>query len=246
MGYGFLGLFQTQKPVFAMLHLKGETPEEKLERAKRETEIYYENGVDAVIVEDYFGTKADVEAVLRHMQNAHAGKIYGVNVLDNFHRSFELAAMYGARFVQVDSATGQLPPDLDVPYGKMIAAYRAAKPVYVLGGVRFKYQAYLSGRSLEEDLAIAKTRVDAVVVTGEGTGMDTDDEKIAAFRRVLGDFPLIVGAGVTPETCAVKLPPVDGAIVGSCFKDTGKDTGDVSAENVRAFMQAVQAVRDGV
>lgn len=47
-----------------MLHLKGNSDEEIMERMKKETEIYYRNGVDAVLVENYFGdTRNCVQAL---------------------------------------------------------------------------------------------------------------------------------------------------------------------------------------
>lgn len=45
------------KPIIAMLHLKGNSDEEIMERMMKETEIYYRNGIDAVLVENYFGNK---------------------------------------------------------------------------------------------------------------------------------------------------------------------------------------------
>lgn len=243
MSNTFLQLFSLPKPIVGVLHLKGESPTDKLERAKQETEIYYQNGVDAVLVENYFGRMNDVERVLRYLQEAHSSRVYGVNILDNFHRSYELAVLYGARFMQVDSVAGHLPPELDRVYGAMIEGYRALGKVAVLGGVRFKYQPVLSGRSLEEDLHLGTALCDAVVVTGEGTGVETQQGKIRQFREVLGGFPLIVGAGVTLENCAEQLALTDGAIVGSYFKDTQRDTGDVDAGHVRAFMDRVQKLR---
>ena len=38
-------------------------------------------------------------------------------------------------------------------------------------------------------------------------------------------------------------PVADGAVVGSFFKDTGKDTGDVSAGKIELLMQQVRALR---
>ena len=48
----FLDVFQSKKPIFGMLHLKGTSDAEVMERAKKEIRVYYENGVDAVIVEN--------------------------------------------------------------------------------------------------------------------------------------------------------------------------------------------------
>jgi len=236
-------LFNSRKAVLAMIHLKGADEKDRLGRAVNEIGIYYENGVDAVIIEDYFGTKRDVENVLSYLSDNMPDRIYGVNVLDNFHRSYELAQMFNANFLQVDSLAGHLPPALDAPYGKMIDAYRSAGDILIFGGIRFKYQPVLSGRTLEEDLAIGMKRSDAIVVTGEGTGMDTDIDKIAGFRRVIGDFPLIVGAGTTPGNVVSKLALADGVIVGSSMKDTGKDTGEVTDEKVRAFIKEVDTLK---
>ena len=239
----FMNLFDVKKPIMAMLHMKGDSFEDKVERAKREAKLYYDNGVDAVIAENYFGDYHVVEEVLKFLQAEYGDKVYGVNILNNFHRSYELSAMYGAKFMQVDSLAGHLPVELDIPYGQMIDAYRAMGKVAVLGGVRFKYQPYLSGRSLKEDMKIGLSRADGIVVTGLGTGMDTDDEKIKEFKAMTGTTPLIVGAGMTPETVATKLSWGDGAIVGSYFKDTYKDTGDVDANHIRVFMEEVRKLR---
>ena len=56
------------KPIIAMLHLKGNSDEEIMERMIRETEIYYRNGVDAVLVENYFG---DVENCIQALSYLH-------------------------------------------------------------------------------------------------------------------------------------------------------------------------------
>ena len=235
----FLDLFPVRKPVFGMLHLKGDTRQEKMDRCLREEEIYRHNGLDAVIVEDYFGDSDDVRAALELLSQRKTLPI-GVNVLDNWPLSWEYAKEYGAKFIQVDSVAGHLTPEDDVPYGEMIAKYMAEGGMYVIGGVRFKYKEVLSGNSEEEDLRIGMQRCHAIAVTGEGTGMDSPTQKIVDFRKVVGDdFPLVVAAGVTPETVEEKLRYADAAIVGSTFKEGGVDTGDVSPERVQAFMRKV-------
>ncbi|MDK2981088.1 MAG: uncharacterized protein PWQ55_1435 [Chloroflexota bacterium] len=237
----FLELFDQPKPVLAMLHLKGETPEERLKKAVIEADIYAQNGVDGMIVEDYYGDVADVESALAFLSKERPDYTLGVNVLDNFGRSYELAREYGAKFMQVDSVCGHLSPADEVAYFELIEGYRKDGKVAVIGGVRFKYQPYLSGRSLEEDLAIGMQHCDAIAVTGAGTGLDTDTAKIREFRELMGDFPLVVAAGMTKDTIQEKLAIGDAAIVGSTFKDTRKDTGDVLAAHVQEFMAEVRA-----
>lgn len=239
----FLEIFKNKKPILAMIHLKGESRQDRLERALRECDIYAENGVDAMIVEDYFGDADDVEAALELIRRERPDYILGVNVLDQFGKSYELAEKYGAPFMQVDSVCGHLTVQDDPAYAEMIEGYRRRGTVAVIGGVRFKYQKYLSGRSLEEDLKLGMQRCDAIAVTGEGTGLETSDGKIKEFRAIAGSFPLVVAAGMTAQTVAEKLSIGDAAIVGSTFKDTRKDTGDVCAEHVREFMDEVQKLR---
>jgi hypothetical protein len=237
----FLDLFKSTKPVMAMLHLKGETPDERLKKAIVEADIYVQCGVDAMIVEDYYGDVDDVERTLAYLSKERPDYLLGVNVLDNFAKSYELALEYGAKFMQVDSICGHLEVKDEPAYFAMIDGYRQDKKVAVIGGVRFKYQPYLSGRSLKEDLEIGMQHCDAIAVTGAGTGVNTDTQKIKEFREIMGTFPLVVAAGMTVETIKEKLSIGDAAIVGSTFKDTRKDTGDVLAAHVQEFMDEVKS-----
>ena len=238
----FLDTFPVKKPVFGMLHFKGDSRKDKLERCLREAEIYRENGVDAMIVEDYFGDSDDVRAGLE-MLSQKGGFTLGVNVLDNWELSWEYAKEYGARFIQVDSVAGHLTPEEDIPYGEMIDRYMKEGGMYVIGGVRFKYKPVCSGNNVETDLRIGMKRCHAIAVTGEGTGMDSPTQKIIDFRNIVGDFPLVVAAGMTADTVFEKLSLADAAIVGSTFKDTRKDTGDVCAAHVKEFMGKVFELR---
>lgn len=218
--------------LFAMLHLKGDGAADVDRRARRELEIYAEHGVDAVIVENYFGDADAVERTLAHLAATGSGLVYGVNLLDDDALGFALAGRYGAHFIQLDSVAGHLPPEEDPAFAVRLAEWRAATDAAVLGGVRFKYQPVQSGNDVETDLRLGMARADAIVVTGDGTGLPTPLEKIAQFREVLGGFPLVVGAGVTADNCAAQLARADGAIVGSTLKDTRRDDGDVDADHV--------------
>ena len=214
---GFLSLFRERKPVMAMLHLKGSDPDDVFERMKRELDIYVLEGVDAVIVEDYFGTYGDMRRALAYIQETKPDIVYGVNCLNIDAMGFELAMEFDAAFVQLDSVVGHVKP---------------------------RDEEALSERSLEEDLAIARGRCDAVAVTQDATGQETSLDKIRAFRAGLGDFPLIVAAGVTPENLRESFKIADGAVVGSYLKDTHRDDGELSAAHVREFMDAVRRVRE--
>lgn len=231
----FKDIFGEIKPVFGMIHLKSDGNDSALEIAKREVKIYLANGMYPLI-ENYFGSDSDCEDALKWMQETHPDRIYGVNILGNPQRAFELAAKYGAKFIQIDSVCGHLEPDKDEEYAEWLKILRKKADVVLLGGVRFKYQPVRSGRTLKEDLLIGRERCDAVVCTGTGTGQATPFEKVKEFKSILGDFPVIVGAGVTDQTATDTARCSDGAIVGSWLKDNHHDFGYVDSDNVKTFM----------
>lgn len=240
----FLKIFKNKKPIFGMLHLKGNSDEEVFERAKKEIEIYRANNIDAVIVENYYGNYYQMEKVLDYLNNSKfENLIYGVNCLNMDVMGFDLANRYNASFVQFDSVAGHLKERDDYSYEAFINKYRKESKAFILGGVRFKYQPYLSGRTLEEDLKIGMTRCDAIVVTQDATGQETSMKKIKEFRKIIGDFPLIIGAGVTAENCVEQLSIGDAAIVGSYFKDTYKDSGDVDGNHVKKLLDTLKKIR---
>lgn len=225
-----------KNPVFGMIHTGYSADLGMLELAKKEIENYLRCGIYP-LVENYFGSADDCEKVLEWLYNAHPDAIYGINILGDYTWAFELARKYGAKFIQIDSVCGHLSPDKDEQYAENLRYYRKQNPdVLVFGGVRFKYQSVKSGRSVEEDLQIGMERCDAIVCTGERTGQSTPIRKIRQFKNTVGEFPVIVGAGVTAETARHTAEISDGAIVGSWFKEGHKDIGTVNEAYVREFM----------
>lgn len=225
-----------RKPVFGMIHTSYTSDRSMLELAKMEIEIYLRHGIYPLI-ENYFGDADDCEDVLRWMHSAHKDEIYGVNILGDYPLAFELAGKYGAKFIQIDSVCGHLTPNKDKKYAERLSYFRKQYPdVLLFGGVRFKYQAVRSGRSVEEDLLLGKQRCDAIVCTGVGTGHSTPFVKVMEFKRVVGDMPVIVGAGVTAWTARETAAIADGAIVGSWLKEDHRDTGIVNESYVELFM----------
>jgi predicted TIM-barrel enzyme len=238
-----LDSFPGATPVFAMLHHKGDDPADIQARTRREIDLLWAAGVDAVIVENYFGGVDDVIATCEYLRSERPEVVFGINVLKDDAEAFRIAREYGARFVQLDSVAGHLPPAEDAEFADWLAAERAMGDVLVLGGVRFKYQPVNSGRSLEEDLLLGVERSDAIVVTGEGTAITTPHDKTREFRRIVGEgFPLVIGAGVTPSSAAADLADADALIVGSALKDTLADTGDVDESRARELVNAIRAL----
>ncbi|WP_395448322.1 BtpA/SgcQ family protein [Aminobacter sp. UC22_36] len=236
--------FTTVKPILGMLHLAGDGAAAKLVQAEEEARIMAGEGVDGLVVENYFGEADDVERVLDRLCGLDLGAKIGVNVLRDDARAFALAKRYPVAFIQVDSVAGHLLPEADGPFATGLAERRASVSALLLGGVRFKYQPVLSGRPEDEDVRIGASRCDGLVVTSDATGQPTDMDKVARFRAATGGtVPLLIGAGLTESNAAEQLASADGAVVGSWFKHDHKDTGRVEAPHVARLMHAVRSLR---
>jgi len=230
----FSELFPVKKPIIGMIHLAGRNQEDIVKRATEELKLYEEEGVDGAIIEDYHGTNEDLDFVLKTIPIEGFKIVLGINSLRRPYLSIERAHHFKARFVQFDDVQGEED------------SYCTERETYsymnVLGGARFKYTPS-TGNSLEKDLEQARLRCDAIVTTGEGTGTETPTEKLKQFRELLGDFPLIVGAGVNLGNVCEQLSITDGAIVGSYFKPEGNTQLPVDRKRVRDLMDVVRKIR---
>ena len=178
--------------------------------------------------------------MLGYLQDQRIGVPYGVNCLNFDSLGFMLARRYDCDFLQLDSVIGHVKPRDEASMRALLDVERERTDALVLGGVRFKYQPLLSEKTLAEDLLEAKNRCDAVCVTGDGTGVQTPMEKLRTFRSLLGGFPLVICSGLNDENCAAQLQIADAAIVGSFFKDTGKDTGEVDPARIRRLLERIR------
>jgi len=231
-------IFKTEKPIIGMIHLAGNNQQDRIKRALEELTIYQEEGIDGAIIEDYHGTSQDVYETLRESSRKGLKIVRGVNVLRNPYSAFKLASDFGAKFIQFDSVQT---PDLDLElYNQLRKEYPS---IAVLGGVGFKY-IQPTGNSLEIDLEEGKSRCEAIVTTGSGTGIETPIEKLREYKRLLRNFPLIVGAGVNLENISEQLKICDGAIVGSYFKPNGNTLLPIDRKRVKDLMNVVRLLRE--
>jgi uncharacterized protein len=104
-----------------------------------------------------------------------------------------------------------------------IAAIRAAsgwRGMY-FGGVCFKKQRPVDPAFNEHSARIALPFMDVVTTSGVATGKATDLTKITDFRRGLGQAPLAIASGVTPENAADYAADVDCFLVATGINRTG-------------------------
>lgn len=228
-------------PIIGMIHLAGSNP---VNRALEELALFEEEGVDGAIIENYHGTINDVVATLSEAQKINSKLVLGVNILPNeFNLAFSLASSYGADFIQLDHVAGRYNRG-ELNGEQYHQGKEKCSDIVVLGGVWPKYYQPVYGSNVTADLWQGMARAEAIVVTGDGTGQETPLRKIKLFKEVLGDHPLVIGAGLTSKNAYQQLCLADGAIVGSCFKADNNTENPIERTRVADFMDVVKEVRD--
>lgn len=109
------------------------------------------------------------------------------------------------------------------------------------GGVAFKYQRQVS--DLHRAAALAAPYMDVVTTSGPGTGYAASREKIQALRDALGDFPLAIASGITPENIHNYLDLADCFLVATGIS---KSFTELDPDRIQALMGQVDAYNRGL
>lgn len=261
-------VFKTDKPIIAMCHLlplpgdpnydKAGGMKKVLDRAKNDLLALQEGGVDAVMFSNEFSlpylTKVNPETIAAMAriigQLMEYIKIpYGVDVLWDPIRTFDLAVAVDAKFVR-EIFTGVYASDFglwNTNYGEVI------RHKHNLGGDNIKAlfnivpeaAAYIANRGIE---SIAKSTVfnnnpDALCVSGLTAGTATDTQILKRVKDVVPNTPVFVNTGVRMENVEEQLSIADGAVVGTVFKRDGQFYNEVDVERVSKFMEKVKNAR---
>jgi len=75
------------------------------------------------------------------------------------------------------------------------------------GGTAFKYQRRVE--ELEAAAKLASRYMDVVTTSGPGTGHAAGLDKIKRMKSALGDIPLAIASGITPENVKTYMPYAD-------------------------------------
>jgi predicted TIM-barrel enzyme len=231
-------------PIFGMIHLAGNN---RIAQALEEIAIFEEEGIDGAIIENYFGSIKDVVETLKETSLRKPKIVIGLNILPNeFDKALLLAHAYKADFIQMDYVAGRYKSEhnsKELDFEKYSSLKEKYADIIVLGGVWPKYYHPVAGSDLEADLEEGMKRAEAVVVTGAGTGIQTPIHKIKRFKDILGQHPLVVGAGLDASNAYEQLCLADGAIVGTSLKFDNNTFNMIDRQRVRDFMSVVKEAR---
>lgn len=82
---------------------------------------------------------------------------------------------------------------------QMIAEARTGWDGLYFGGTAFKKQRPVAPADYAKAARIARDWMDVVTTSGAATGIEADDDKVAVFRQAIGEAPLALASGITPE-----------------------------------------------
>jgi len=104
------------------------------------------------------------------------------------------------------------------------------------GGVAFKYQRHVS--RLEVVTQLATRFMDVVTTSGSGTGSAPDREKIFRMKASVGNKPLAIASGISPDNVGNYLDIADCFLVATSLLVPGKEEFDPF--RLKALVQAVR------
>lgn len=261
-------LFQVEKPIIAMCHMKalpgdpgydaGRGMEWIVEAARADLRALQDGGVDAIMFSNEASlpyltrTEPITIACMARVIAELRGDIrvpFGVNVLWDPTASIDLAVATGALFVR-EIFTGVYASDYGIwntNCGEII------RHKHAVGGQHIKLffnivpesAVYMAERQIVD---IAKSTVfvsqpDALCVSGLTAGTETSMETLVQVKGAVPTTPVFANTGVRLSNLEQTLATADGAIVGTTFKRDGYIWNEVDVNRVREFMQLAKATR---
>lgn len=254
-----------RKPVIACVHLLPTlgshrydgNVERIYETALSEVKVFIQEGVDAIIVENFRDgpffpdsvsteTAATLAGVCREVVRASPVPV-GVAVLRNdAEAAVAIAAATNAAFVRVNVHVGAVLAAQGVVQGKAHNTLRLRanlkSDVAIFADAGVKHSNPWVYANLAEEIRDVSPHAEAIIVSGVLTGVETDMADLVAAKRVTVK-PVLIGSGVTPANIAKVFQLADGFIVGSFFKVDGVPANGVDPARVRSFMEARNALR---
>jgi len=157
-----------------------------------------------------------------------------------------VAAAAGLDFIRVNVLSGAVATDQGVIEGRaadlLRLRARLAPSVRIFADVRVKHARPLAPRPLQQEVhdLVQRGGADAVIVSGEGTGLHVDPEELEQVRAAAGDAPVLIGSGAATENIARLLAFADGAIVGTSIKRGQRTTAPVDRRRAETFLRAAR------
>ena len=224
--------------------------------AVNDARAYERGGAHAVFIENFFDvpftkgcvapeTIAAMTAAGRAIRKAVKLPI-GFNVLRNDARAaLALCAVCGGEFIRVNVHSGAMLTDQGLIEGNAYETLRYRQRVcpsaQIFADVHVKHAVPLGNWTIEDAArdTLERGLADALIVSGAGTGLETDRADVERVRRTCPAAKVLLGSGVRLDNVRDFLPLADGFIVGSSLKLNGRLSNPVDAKRVAALARAI-------
>lgn len=171
----------------------------------------------------------------------------GVNILRNAcSEALIIASLTNAQFIRCNVWISSYVTDQGIIHGcshkvkrlqRILSATTKGSSPLVFADVHCKHASSLSNRSLDLEVQDAFERglADAVIITGEKTGVPAKIEDLKLLKEK-NFAPILVGSGVTLQNIESFHPFIDGAIVGTSLKKNGEISAPIELKRVKELV----------
>lgn len=229
-----------------------------LEIAVSDAKALVDSGFPALIVENFgdtpfFADNVPAETIASITRSVTAlGDVIsvpiGVNVLRNDALSaLAIAVATGSAMIRVNVLTGLMYTDQGPIVGRAAEVDRKRQTldagIEVWADVLVKHATPPPGFGARQAAldTLERGNADALIVSGSGTGVSPDLERLKSIRDAVGDgVRLVVGSGAHPGNLADLLSVADTIIAGSTTKVDGRAMNRVDPSRAAALVSAAQ------
>ena len=230
-GTPFHRAFSHRHVVLPVIHVSSEG------QALRNADIAREAGADGIFLINH-ATHAEALLEIHARVTAHfPGWWVGVNCL-----GLDPASVFARLSPQVLGVwTDNAEIEEGRAYQPRAEAIRRAReasgwPGLYFGGVAFKYQRHVD--DLKRAAQTATHFMDFVTTSGPGTGEAADVDKIRTMKEAVGNFPLAIASGITPDNVLEYLPYSDCYLIATGIS---KSFEELDPARVKLLVETVRA-----
>jgi len=265
----FHNLFKSAKPVIGMIHVDALPGAPKysgnvkdiITNAIAEAEIYLNNGVDSIAIENMHDVpylKNSVGHEISTLMSIIAYEIKnrtklptGIQILAGANKeALASANSAGLDFIRAEGFVFAHVADegiIESNAGELLRFRKqiGADKILIFTDIKKKH----SSHAITCDVDIVKTATaadfflsDGVVLTGSSTGKKADIDEIKSVSLTV-NIPVIIGSGITADNVEKYFNAADAFIVGSHFKKDGNWFNSVDANKVKSFMDKINALK---
>lgn len=228
--------FSNRHAILTVLHV--ETAEQTLRNAR----ISRDAQTDGVFLVNHDIPADELLSIHRAVAAEHGDWWVGINCLDltplqHLQRIHELDLTDSVAGIWVDNAMIDEESDIQLEAQRFLElSQEIGWTGLYFGGVAFKYQRPVD--DIEQAALKAVPFMDVVTTSGAGTGEAAAVDKIRQMKAALGDHPLGVASGITPENVSDYLDFVDCFLVATGIS---KSFEDLDPARVKALVQQVRS-----